>query len=123
MQDDAVSPFEVLLRILGHKIFDLAVTPVGKCICLHLYRERKSGPGGARRGDGRSGGAVVEIEPVLPAVGQIKEAANELVTPLSIFTPKLKSPVQSLRFFELIGVVSDPLQQLHVGDSRVEARS
>ena len=65
----------------------------------------------------------MEIQLVLQAVSQIKEAADELDTPRSEFTPILKTPVQSLRFFELLGVVPDPLQQLRVGDSRVEARA
>jgi hypothetical protein len=52
----------------------------------------------------------VEIQLVLPAVSQIKEAHYELVSPRLVFTPKLKLSVQSLSIFESLGVVPDLLQ-------------
>jgi hypothetical protein len=38
-----------------------------------------------------------------------------------VFIEIVKTPVQSLRFFEPLGVVPGSLQQLRVGDGRVEA--
>ena len=52
----------------------------------------------------------MEIQLVLPAVSQIKEAHYELVSLHLVFTPKLKLSVQSLSIFEPLGVVPDLLQ-------------
>ena len=51
----------------------------------------------------------MELQLVLPAVRQIKEAEYELVSPKLVFIEILKFSVQSLRFFETLGVVLDLL--------------
>ena len=64
---------------------------------------------------------VVEIELVLAAVCQIKDADYEPVSAhLVVLIVIIKYFVQSLRFFVPLGEVPDLLQQLRVGDGRVE---
>jgi hypothetical protein len=77
MQNDAVS---CSVNFLGHKILDLALPWAGNRKQLDLFRERKFRPGSAHQLDGRSGEVFVEIEVVLPALSQIKEADYELVS-------------------------------------------
>ena len=60
---------------------------------------------------------VVEIELVLQAVRQIKDTNDELISTLIIFVIYSE---QSLRFSVPLGEVPDLLQQLRVGDGRVE---
>ena len=113
MQDDAVSCF---VNILGHKILDLAILGAENCKHLDLLRELKFGPTGAHREDGGSG-VIVEIVLVLPAMRQIKDAENELVSAHMIL---IKNFVQRLRFCVPLGEISDLFVQLRVSDGRVE---
>ena len=59
----------------------------------------------------------MEIELVLQAVRQIKDTNDELISTLIIFVIYSE---QSLRFSVPLGEVTDLLQQLRVGDGRVE---
>ena len=117
MQNDAVS---CIVYILGHEILDLVVPGTANCKQLDLTWELKFWLTSSHLKDGQMG-SVVEIELVLPTVHQIKDADYEPVS-AKLLLIVIKHSVQSLRLFVPLGAVPGSLQQLRVGDGRVEAR-